>query len=229
MTQPPTASYYAPAPGETVGGNGLAVASMVCGIVAVPTVFCAWFLSIPCALVAVSLGIVAIRRARRGLASGGGMAIAGLVCGLVSLAIDAVLVGGVIWFLVYGRKFLPVPPPVVTTPSVVTVTPSGGNAAAGTAQSALNALDVGLAKFRSDTGRLPTTGEGLAALARRPAGVAGWHGPYVVAPLVDPWGTAYVYRQPGSSGATYDLLSCGPDGTEGGGDDVLVNRVAGPH
>ena len=32
----------------------------------------------------------------------------------------------------------------------------------------------------------------------------------------DPWGHAYVYRAPGQEGRTYDLLSYGADGTEGG-------------
>src|SRR6202034_4083111 len=64
-----------------------------------------------------------------------------------------------------------------------------------------------------DTGRYPSTSEGLTALVQRPAGVDGWNGPYLKGEFVpnDPWGRPYVYRMPGEHG-TYDLLSYGPGG-----------------
>jgi len=38
---------------------------------------------------------------------------------------------------------------------------------------------------------------------------------------VDPWGNTYAYRCPGQHDKDgYDLLSRGPDGVEGGGDDI---------
>ena len=77
--------------------SGLAIASMVCGILSIP-LLCAWPVSIPLAVVAVVLGLVARGQVRRGVAGGGGMAIAGIVCGAVPLA--AVAVGLIIFLTV---------------------------------------------------------------------------------------------------------------------------------
>jgi general secretion pathway protein G len=76
-----------------------------------------------------------------------------------------------------------------------------------------SALDL----FFLDTGRYPSSSEGLAALVQRPGTMAAWNGPYLKGAVVppDPWGTPYVYRSPGQHGA-YDLLSYGSDGQEGG-------------
>lgn len=76
-----------------------------------------------------------------------------------------------------------------------------------------NSLDL----FYADTGRYPTTQEGLGALVERPADVDRWGGPYLRSNSVpnDPWGKPYVYRSPGSHGA-YDLMSYGSKGQEGG-------------
>lgn len=71
--------------------------------------------------------------------------------------------------------------------------------------------------FYLDTGRYPSTTEGLAALIQRPPGINTWNGPYLKGSVVpnDPWGHAYVYRSPGEHGP-YDMLSYGSDGQEGG-------------
>jgi general secretion pathway protein G len=76
-----------------------------------------------------------------------------------------------------------------------------------------NSLDL----FYVDTGRYPTTQEGLGALLERPTEADRWSGPYLRSNSVpiDPWGHPYVYRSPGSHGA-YDLMSYGPKGQEGG-------------
>jgi|SRR5580658_6449430 general secretion pathway protein G len=81
-----------------------------------------------------------------------------------------------------------------------------------------------------DTGRYPSTSEGLAALVQRPAGVEGWNGPYLKGEFVpnDPWGHPYVYRMPGEHG-TYDIMSYGPAGPEGGGTDVAANVTSWAH
>ncbi len=83
-----------------------------------------------------------------------------------------------------------------------------------------SALDL----YEVDTGTLPKTGEGLEALLSSPtdAKVARrWKGPYLKKKPLDPWGNEYVYRFPGKRGGkTYDLLSYGPDGEEGGEDDI---------
>jgi general secretion pathway protein G len=71
--------------------------------------------------------------------------------------------------------------------------------------------------FYLDTGRYPSTTEGLDALVQRPGGVQAWNGPYLKGATVpnDPWGHPYIYRGPGEHGA-YDIISLGSDGQEGG-------------
>lgn len=84
-------------------------------------------------------------------------------------------------------------------------------------------LGTGLDLFEQDTGAYPTTAQGLEALIKAPEGVAGWDGPYLKANEipVDPWGNEYKYTCPGvENTATYDLVSFGGDGKEGGGDDI---------
>lgn len=80
-------------------------------------------------------------------------------------------------------------------------------------QSFASALDL----FYLDAGRYPSTAEGLGALVQSVAGIAVWNGPYLKGGAVplDPWGRPYVYRSPGQHG-TYDVLSLGSDGQEGG-------------
>ena len=83
-------------------------------------------------------------------------------------------------------------------------------------------LEVALDAFEVDTGRYPTTEEGLEALVEEPANVKGWMGPYIKRGVPkDPWGNPYVYAQPGQQNESgYDLHSFGPDGKDGGGDDI---------
>jgi general secretion pathway protein G len=83
-------------------------------------------------------------------------------------------------------------------------------------------LEVALDAFEIDAGRYPTADEGLGALLTQPSDVREWHGPYIKRGLPkDPWGNPYVYRSPGDHNTdSYDLYSFGPDGKEGGGDDI---------
>ncbi len=81
-----------------------------------------------------------------------------------------------------------------------------------------------LDQFRLDTGRYPTTSEGLDALIHNP-GIEGWDGPYLRKNVVpkDPWGRPYQYQSPGSHGE-YDLFSYGADGSPGGeGENKDIN------
>ena len=80
----------------------------------------------------------------------------------------------------------------------------------------IDAFEKALDQYRLDTGRYPTTEQGLNALLARPANEPKWGGPYLrkgVPP--DPWGNPYLYRSPGEK-AEYDLLSLGKDGQPGG-------------
>ena len=76
--------------------------------------------------------------------------------------------------------------------------------------------------FEIDNGRFPTTEEGFRALIEQPSGLQNWHGPYKgLGDPKDPWGNVYVYQSPGQHNTSgYDVLSLGPDGKEGGGDDI---------
>jgi len=90
------------------------------------------------------------------------------------------------------------------------------------ARADIASLEVALDAFEVDTGRYPTTEEGLGALLEAPSDVTGWHGPYIKRGLPkDPWGRPYIYKCPGDHNTTgYDLYSYGPNGQEGGGDDI---------
>ncbi|WP_315738699.1 type II secretion system major pseudopilin GspG [Bradyrhizobium sp. SZCCHNR1093] len=82
-------------------------------------------------------------------------------------------------------------------------------------QSFSSALDL----FYLDTGRYPTSSEGLTALVRPASTIPGWAGPYLKGGNVpsDPWSHAYVYRSPGQH-VPYEIVSYGSDGQEGGVD-----------
>jgi len=81
----------------------------------------------------------------------------------------------------------------------------------------LDAFDKALGTYRLDTGHYPTTEQGLQSLVQRPADEPKWSGPYLAKSIPpDPWSHPYVYRQPGSSGHDFDLLSLGKDGQIGG-------------
>jgi general secretion pathway protein G len=71
--------------------------------------------------------------------------------------------------------------------------------------------------YKLETGRYPTTQEGLMALVQAPTGVTNWNGPYWKKSTLpkDPWGNEYRYASPGQN-APYDIMSYGADGREGG-------------
>jgi general secretion pathway protein G len=88
------------------------------------------------------------------------------------------------------------------------------------AKADISSMKVALGAFETDTGRFPTTDEGLNALITPPPGIQGWTRPYLDKVPNDPWGHAYIYRSPGSNNKDFDLFSAGPDGREGSADDV---------
>ena len=84
-----------------------------------------------------------------------------------------------------------------------------------TAKTQIELIGQALDQFRLDTGRYPTTQEGLEALRTSP-GVDGYDGPYLRKPVpMDPWKKPYVYLSPGTQG-DYDLSTYGLDGSPGG-------------
>lgn len=89
----------------------------------------------------------------------------------------------------------------------------------------IDGLEKALEQYRIDTGRFPSTEQGLAALFVKPTNEAKWAGPYLKkAAPPDAWGNSYQYKAPGEHGE-YDLYSFGKDGRAGGsGDDAdIVN------
>lgn len=84
------------------------------------------------------------------------------------------------------------------------------------ARAQIDALEKALDQYRLDTGRYPSSEQGLAALVTRPSDEPKWDGPYLKKGLPsDPWGAPYQYRQPGTHG-DLDLFSFGKDGQPGG-------------
>ncbi len=83
-----------------------------------------------------------------------------------------------------------------------------------------------LTAYRIAMGNYPSTAEGLQALITAPANNASrWAGPYLEAQggklPHDPWGEPYLYRYPGTKNKSgFDVLSKGPDKTEGTDDDI---------
>lgn len=84
---PPTGGhpqYHNPEPIEQ--GKGFSIASMVLGIVSL-CLCCIWYLSIPCALVGLVLGIASMVRKY----AGRGMAIAGVICSGVGIILCVIM------------------------------------------------------------------------------------------------------------------------------------------
>jgi general secretion pathway protein G len=91
-----------------------------------------------------------------------------------------------------------------------------GRSETAVAKAQVDAFAKALDTYRLDTGRYPTTEQGLNALVSAPPNESRWRGPYLGKAVPnDPWGRPYVYRLPGT-GRDFDLLSLGKDGSPGG-------------
>lgn len=90
-------------------------------------------------------------------------------------------------------------------------------------------LGTVLDTYRLDTGRYPSSQEGLGALVQKPSSAERWDGPYLTKGVPkDPWNRPYVYRSPGDQGRPYELYSLGADGAPGGqGDNRDVTSFGG--
>ncbi len=188
-------------PGAAAGQpktSGMAIASLVCGLLGLPTCGLG-------AIVGFILGLVALSRISKsgGTVGGRGLAIAGTIISVVSILFLVVaLMGAALLIPRFAQQ------PI----GLINVAPKADIAS----------ISVALETFEVDCGRYPTTEEGLKALVAAPADVNGWHGPYLKhEPHEDPWGMPYVYRCPGlHNTGGFDLYSLGPDMQEGGGDDI---------
>ena len=93
------------------------------------------------------------------------------------------------------------------------------------AQTQLQNFKLALGRYEIDMGRYPSSSESLRVLVEKPGGqnAKAWQGPYLDGDAVpkDQWENAWNYRQPGQHNPEgYDLWSNGPDGAEGGSDDI---------
>lgn len=80
----------------------------------------------------------------------------------------------------------------------------------------IRSIEASLALFKADTGRFPTTSEGLEAFVSNP-GIKNYNEDgYLDKVPKDPWGNRYIYICPGLHSKDYDLKSYGKDGEEGG-------------
>ena len=81
-------------------------------------------------------------------------------------------------------------------------------------------LTLALNTYFMDCKRFPTNEQGLDALWQKPILSPmpdKWSGPYVAKPIpTDPWGTPYVYSNPGPNGLPFAISSLGADGIKGG-------------
>src|SRR5690606_17958967 len=93
-----------------------------------------------------------------------------------------------------------------------------------TTQSDLLSISNALDLYRLDNLTYPTTSQGLKALVNKPGCLpepVHWNPEGYLKKLPeDPWGRRDIYISPGSQGA-YDLYTFGPDGRDGGGDDIF--------
>lgn len=90
------------------------------------------------------------------------------------------------------------------------------------AQTQIANFGVVLDAFEVDNGYYPKGKSGLQDLIEQPKDAINWRGPYLKQDIPkDPWGNPYIYEYPGKNNPnSYDLMSMGPDGRVGGGDDI---------
>lgn len=93
----------------------------------------------------------------------------------------------------------------------------------------LNNLVQALEQFKKQAGRFPTTAEGLAALAEKPALLThgAWDGPYVQSMPLDGYGNPLIYFTiRGAEAEGYEISSAGLDGLHGTEDDISSQRTS---
>ena len=81
-----------PGYGPQGSANGLAVASLVCGLLALPTTCCCSLASLPLAIAACVMGGIQMSKAKANpkVYGGKGMALAALICGFVAILMSVV-------------------------------------------------------------------------------------------------------------------------------------------
>ena len=85
-------------------------------------------------------------------------------------------------------------------------------------KSKIVALSGPLDIYKLDTGKYPTTQEGLKALIQAPGGASKWNGPYEKNEdnIKDAWNNELNYKSPGDANRAFEISSFGADGKDGG-------------
>lgn len=84
-------SDEAPAPiGNAAPRNGMGTAALVLGIIGL-VLLCAYGVGIILAVIAIVLGVIGLRRVKKGVATNRGMALIGVVLGIVTLVVGAII------------------------------------------------------------------------------------------------------------------------------------------
>ena len=81
-------------------------------------------------------------------------------------------------------------------------------------------IKTALKMYEVDMGSYPAS---LDDLLTNTGNSASWHGPYMDKQenqWKDPWEHEYIYHPPTGDGTDFQILSAGPDGQEGTGDDI---------
>lgn len=73
--------------------KGFSIAALVLGIIAL-VLCCIWYVSIPCGIIALILGIIGLKSSKRG------MSIAGIITGVIGMILSIVLVIAIVMLVV---------------------------------------------------------------------------------------------------------------------------------
>jgi general secretion pathway protein G len=87
------------------------------------------------------------------------------------------------------------------------------------AKASFTQIETALERYKLDVGNYPSEDDGLLALMQAPESDEGnWAGKYLSKQksIFDAWGNDYLYSMPGPDGESYEIISLGADGEEGG-------------
>jgi len=99
------------------------------------------------------------------------------------------------------------------------VLPASNKAKSSIARGDIANISMALKMYHLHNGKYPAGGAGLEVLMK-PDPKFG-NAPYLERDAIDPWKNPYIYKYPGSKGSYgFDIVCTGPDGQEGGDDDV---------
>lgn len=90
-----------------------------------------------------------------------------------------------------------------------------GKAKIKTTQLAMQQIAQAITEYQLDNNKIPPAGDGLNAL----------EGEYMESLPNDGWGNPFHYEVPGQNNRPFDIVSDGPDGTQGTEDDIRLSEI----